>query len=168
VGVYPEITDILAPCEIILDLGLGDHPLLENEEAQFISLAEYLLWVCVKLYGIFWSKSFEDIFEGIEDEIDDLYQDEYPFDKYCAWTYNYPDQVIIGSPIEIHYVAIGEPGALIGMGYFEGELLLINFDVDADIDTELICEAHFIGELDIYIGGDTLDPLTYLIEEIPT
>jgi hypothetical protein len=76
--------------------------------------------------------------------------------------------VIIGSPIEIHYVAIGEPGALIGMGYFEGELLLINFDVDADIDTELICEAHFIGELDIYIGGDTLDPLTYLIEEIPT
>jgi hypothetical protein len=164
-GIYPEITDVLDPCEIILDLGLGDHPLLENEEIQFIALAEYLLWVCVKLYGIFWSKSFEDWFDGIEDEIDDLYQDEYPVDKYCYWTYNYTDQVIIGSPIDIHYVNIGEPGALIGMGYFEGELFLINFDVDADIDTELICEAHFIGEPDIYIGGNTLDPLTYEIDE---
>ena len=166
-GVYPDITDVLDPCDIILDLGIGDFPLLEDAEESFITLANYLLWVCVGLYGIFWSKSFENWFEGIEDDLATIDLDEYVNDKFCSWTYNYPDMVIIGSPVEGNVAYIGESGLNIGDIVFDGNPLFISPDALIGADYDGVCEAHYIGESGIYIGdvSDGLSSLTYIIEE---
>lgn len=133
-GLYPEIPETVDPCSIVIDLGLGDHSLLDEEEDDFVNLASYLLWVCVKLHGIFWSKKFEDWFEGIEDELVAIEFGPIYFDKFCSWRYNYPDTVIIGGEIGI------------------------------DGDTEGVCDPHLIGEPGLIIGGGQISQLTWLIE----
>ena len=168
-GLYPEIPETVDSCSIVIDLGLGDHSLLEDEEQKFMDLAGYLLWVCVKLHGIFWSKKFEDWFEGIEDELHTIELDNSVYDKYCAWRYNYPDVVIIGPPFEGNPIIIGESGLTIGADYFGGYPLVVSPVLDEGVDFDGVCDAHFIGEPDIYIGaggaGEGLSKLTWVIEE---
>jgi hypothetical protein len=164
-GLYPEIPETVDPCSIVIDLGLGDHSLLEDEEQKFINLASYLLWVCVKLHGIFWSKKFEDWFEGIEDEIAAVNIEHSIFDKFCSWRYNYPDTVIIGPPYTGSETLIGSSGLTIGATYYEGYPFLIYADLEEGVDYDGVCDAHFIGEPGIYIGGGKLSNLTWVVEE---
>lgn len=164
-GLYPEIPEIVDPCSIVIDLGLGDHSLSDETEQQFLNLASYLLWVCVKLHGIFWSKKFEDWFEGIEDELVTIEIDNSIYDKFCSYMYNYPETVIIGSPVMGSITFVGESGLTIGATYFEGYPFLISPDLEGGADTDGVCQPHFIGEPDIYIGGGDISQLSWIIEE---
>ena len=64
----------MEPCTVLVDLGVGDHLLVESIDDKLVVLIETLLWTCVRLSGIRWTKVLEDhIHTDIEYAIDILF-----------------------------------------------------------------------------------------------
>ena len=145
----PNFPDLVDPCSIILkissynDVGFGicnaDSPwaiprqgqdyyeeirsdiAFEDTDRKFRFLAAKLLWICVKLYEIRWTKVFEDPIDITDDY--SVQADKCTKAIYDRIHLNFPTAAVIASPedtIPLRY--IGTEGLYIGMeGFYLGK-----------------------------------------------
>jgi hypothetical protein len=129
----PKWTQPVDPCTIVIELGmehkpigvcdrydkwalprtgspaeemLGENQAFEDTEGKFRDFATKLLWVCVSLAEIRWSKilvDYVDIQTTFHWEAIDVF-----YNKYSPFVFNCPDTIQVGFPLYQEYPLVGD------------------------------------------------------------
>lgn len=168
----PEFPEEVDECSIILNLGVVDNTLDDSLEDQIQIIIDMMLWVCVKLAEIRWTKALEDQYIINEDGGDQLLVGgegsgfgEFLFDGHYPEADRCANPFVYGEPYFPDFPKYGEPLAIYDYSEWmyrsEEEYNAINYN---GVPEQY---ARRFGDEDLFFGECILDPAVAIIEDNP-